>query len=219
MLFSRLSAREEATNPWQGDSGPWRGTYFTATEGSLRAPFIVRWPGKIPAGRVSNEIVHIVDMLPTLARVGGAPVPNDRPIDGVDQLGFFEGKQEQSNREGFPAYVADRLSAVKWRNWKMHFIWQENMYDAPITLAEPKVINLLTDLKEARRCRQGRVGGDAHDEDLDGLGSEREEVPANQNGDARSLQAVALGLQPNGSPSNVRFASKSGVAVGRSSPH
>ncbi|MDQ8050856.1 arylsulfatase [Luteibacter sp.] len=140
----------EATNPWQGDSGPWRGTYFTATEGSLRAPFIVRWPGRIPAGRVSNEIVHIVDMLPTLAHVGGAPVPNDRPIDGVDQLDFFEGKQEQSNREGFPAYVADRLSAVKWRNWKMHFIWQENMYDAPITLAEPKVINLLTDLKEER---------------------------------------------------------------------
>lgn len=140
----------EATNPWQGDSGPWRGTYFTATEGSLRAPFIVRWPGKIPAGRVSNEIVHIVDMLPTLARIGGAPVPNDRPIDGVDQLDFFESKQEQSNRVGFPAYVADRLSAVKWRNWKMHFIWQENMYDAPITLAEPKVINLLTDLKEER---------------------------------------------------------------------
>src|SRR5207342_425750 len=35
----------EATNPWQGDSGPWRGTYFTAMEGSLRAPFIIRWPG------------------------------------------------------------------------------------------------------------------------------------------------------------------------------
>ena len=119
-------------------------------EASLRAPFIIRWPGKIPAGRVSNEIVHIVDMFPTLARVGGADIPKDRPIDGVDQLDFFLDKQENSNREGFPAYVADRLSAVKWRNWKMHLIWQVNMYDPPVTLPLPKVVNLLTDLKEER---------------------------------------------------------------------
>jgi arylsulfatase A-like enzyme len=140
----------EATDPWQGDSGPWRGTYFTAMEASLRAPFIIRWPRKVPAGRVSNEIVHIVDMYPTLAQVGGASVPTDRPIDGVDQLDFFLGKQENSNREGFAAYVANRLTAVKWRNWKMHLIWQVNMYDPPVTLAEPKVINLLADLKEER---------------------------------------------------------------------
>ena len=140
----------EATHPWEGDSGPWRGTYFTAMEGSLRAPFIVRWPGKVPAGRVSNQIVHIVDCFTTLARVGGAEVPKDRPIDGVDQLDFLLGKQESSNREGFPAYVADRLSAVKWRNWKAHLIWQENMYDPPMRLPLPKIINLLTDLKEER---------------------------------------------------------------------
>jgi arylsulfatase len=141
----------EATHPWEGDGGPGRGTYFTAMEASLRVPFIIRWPGKVPAGSVSNEIVHIVDMYPTLARVGGAEVPNDRPIDGVDQLDFFLGKQERSNREGFPAYVADRLSAVKWRNWKVHFIWQVNMYDLSLALPLPKLINLLTDLKEEGR--------------------------------------------------------------------
>jgi len=140
----------EATHPWEGDSGPWRGTYFTAMEASLRAPFIMRWPGRVPAGEVSNEIVHIVDLYPTLARVGGAEVPTDRPIDGVDQSDFFRGRQARSNREGFPAYVADRLSAVKWRNWKMHLIWQESMYDPPQKLPLPKVINLLTDLKEQR---------------------------------------------------------------------
>jgi hypothetical protein len=46
--------------------------------------------------------------------------------------------------------VADRLSAVKWRNWKMHLIWQVNMYDPPQTLPIPKLVNLLTDLKEER---------------------------------------------------------------------
>ena len=140
----------EATHPWEGDSGPWRGTYFTAMEASLRAPFIIRWPGRVPAGSVSNEIVHIVDLYPTLARVGGAEIPKDRPIDGVDQLDFFLGKQANSNREGFPAYVADRLSAVKWRNWKMHLIRQDHMYDAPQKLPLPRIINLLTDLKEER---------------------------------------------------------------------
>ncbi len=140
----------EATDPWQGDSGPWRGTYFTAMEASLRVPFIIRWPGKVPAGRVSNEIVHIVDMYTTFARICDAEIPSDRAIDGVDQLDFFLGKQENSNREGFPAFVANRLSAVKWRNWKMHLIWQENMYDPPKTLPVPKLINLLTDLKEER---------------------------------------------------------------------
>jgi arylsulfatase len=140
----------EATNPWQGDSGPWRGTYFTAMEASLRAPFIIRWPGKVPAGRLNNEIVHIVDMYTTLAHVGGAEVPKDRAIDGVDQMDFFLGKQETSNREGFPAFVADRLTAIKWRNWKLHLIKQDSMYDVPQKLPLPKLINLLTDLKEER---------------------------------------------------------------------
>jgi arylsulfatase len=140
----------EATDPWEGDSGPWRGTYFTAMEASLRAPFIVRWPGKVPPGSVNNEIVHIVDMYTTLAHVGGAEVPKDRAIDGVDQLDFFLDKQATSNREGFPAYVADRLTAVKWRNWKMHLIKQDNMYDVPEKLPLPKINNLLADRKEER---------------------------------------------------------------------
>jgi len=140
----------EGTNPWQGDAGPWRGTYFTAMEASLRAPFIIRWPGKVPTGRVNNEIVHIVDLYTTLAHVGGADVPKDRPIDGSDQLDFFLGKKETSNREGFPAYVANRLTAVKWRNWKMHLIKQDRMQDIPEKLALPRAFNLLTDLKEER---------------------------------------------------------------------
>jgi arylsulfatase A-like enzyme len=140
----------EATHPWEGANGPWGGTYFTAMEGGIRAPFIIRWPGKVPAGQVNNEIVHIVDLYTTLAHVGGAEIPKDRPIDGVDQLNFFLGKQANSNREGFPAFVADRLTAVKWRNWKMHLIWQENMYDTPQILPLPRIINLLTDLREER---------------------------------------------------------------------
>ena len=105
--------------PYHGFSGPWRGSYFTAWEGSLRVPFIIRWPEKIPAGVVSNEIVHEMDLFPTLARIVGGKVPSDRVIDGVDQFDFFAGKQKKSNRESVVIYVGNEVFGVKWRNWKM----------------------------------------------------------------------------------------------------
>jgi arylsulfatase len=120
----------EATWPWQGSSGPWRGFYFTHMEGSLRVPFIARWPGRIPAGRVSNEIVHEVDTFATFARLAGAAVPDDRAIDGVDQTDFLLGA-EKSNREGFPVFVADRLEGVKWRNWKLVFYEEQRDWWSP----------------------------------------------------------------------------------------
>jgi arylsulfatase len=139
----------EATWPWQGSSGPWRGFYFTHMEGSLRAPFIIRWPGHVPAGRVSNEIVHEADTFTTLAKIAGAAIPTDRPIDGVDQTDFLLGKSEKSNREGFPVFVADRLEAVKWRNWKMVFYDEErDWWTPPLKLGEPKAFDLITDPKE-----------------------------------------------------------------------
>ena len=53
-IFTADNGPEMLEN-WAGWGGPWRGTYFTGLEGSLRVPFIIRWPGKIPDGRVSNE--------------------------------------------------------------------------------------------------------------------------------------------------------------------
>ena len=134
--------------PWHGTAGPWRGNYFTAWEGSLRVPYLMRWPGKIPAGRGSNEIVHVVDLLPTLAGVAGYQVPGDRIIDGVDQLDFFLGKQDVSNREGFIVYNNDEVYGYKWRNWKMHLIELENMNSEPRQLNVPRVYNLISDPKE-----------------------------------------------------------------------
>jgi len=139
----------EATWPWQGSSGPWRGYYFTHMEGSLRVPFIMRWPGRIAAGRVSNEIVHEVDTYTTFAKMAGAQIPGDRPMDGVDQTDFFLGKSDRSNREGFPVFVADRLEAVKWRNWKIVFYdEQRDWWSPPTKLGQPKAFDLITDPKE-----------------------------------------------------------------------
>ena len=68
-------------------NGPWRGDFMnTPFERSMRAPAMIRWPGKVPAGVVTNEMLAAVDWLPTLAGMVGASklVPRDRPIDGVD---------------------------------------------------------------------------------------------------------------------------------------
>jgi len=140
----------EFFKPWDGWAGPWRGAYFTALEGGICVPFLIRWPGKIAAERVSNEIVHGVDMFATLARFSGAKVPTDRPFDSIDQSAFFLGKTEKSAREGFPIWGAERLQAVKWRNWKLHFIRQDTMFDPPAKNPTPTIFNLYTDPREEK---------------------------------------------------------------------
>jgi arylsulfatase len=132
----------------RGTAGYWTGTYHTAMEGSLRAPCLVRWPGQVPAGGVSNEIVHVADLYATLARVAGAPLPADRPIDGVDQLDFLLGRRETSGREGLVFYIKSELRAVKWRNWKMHLVLEREPNEGPLHLETPFVFNLLQDPKE-----------------------------------------------------------------------
>lgn len=138
----------EYRRPWRGSAGMWTGTYHTAMEGALRVPMIVRWPGHVPAARVTNEIVHVVDLFPTIARIAGAAVPPDRPIDGVDQVDFLLGKTDKSAREGFVYYIKTELRAAKWRDWKMHFVWETEPNAGANHLETPYLFNLVQDPKE-----------------------------------------------------------------------
>ena len=128
-----------------GTAGPFRGTLFTGHEGALRVPFVVRWPGKIPAGSASDEIVHEMDLFPTFAKIAGGRVPNDRVIDGVDQSDFFMGTQKKSNREGFIVYMATDIFGVKWRNWKLNFTEMQSALSEKKTYNFLKTYNLQTD--------------------------------------------------------------------------
>ncbi len=134
--------------PYRGTAGPWRGTYHTAMEGSLRVPFIARWPGRIAGGRVSNEMVHVTDLFTTLARVAGARIPRDRPIDGVDQTDFLLGRRDQSAREGFLFHIKTELRAVKWRDWKLHLYWEPEVNEGKGKLESPYLFNVTRDPKE-----------------------------------------------------------------------
>jgi len=158
VIFAADNGPEHPDNgdgQWAGWTGPWAGTYFTAMEGGLRAPFIVRWPDKIPAGLVSNEIVHVMDVFPTLANIAGAKIPADRAIDGVDMTNFFLGKRSKSGRDGFLIFVGDDLRAMKWRNWKFHFAWQETKYSPIESFSTvPKVVDLVRDPRETRQVAE-----------------------------------------------------------------
>jgi arylsulfatase len=118
----------------------------------------MRWPGKVPAGRVSNEIVHALDMFATFANVAGADVPDDRVIDSVDQLDFLTGKQDKSNRDGFMVYVGSDLFGIKWRNWKMMFKEVERGTDYKRTFDFPRFFNLYSDPKEEYPLTKATAG-------------------------------------------------------------
>ena len=140
----------EERRPWRGSAGPWSGFYNTMLEGGIRTPCVIRWPGRIPAGSVSNEIVHAVDIFPTLAAAVGAPelVPSDRAIDGVNQLPFLEGQQSRSNRESVIYWTwRGELEAVKWRDWKFfyHYRFSSVVPNPPDSM---RLFNLRTDPKE-----------------------------------------------------------------------
>lgn len=138
----------EFRRPWRGTAGPWTGTYHTAMEGGLRVPLLVRWPGHVEPGRVSDDIVHVTDLYTTLARAAGAAVPGDRPIDGLDQLDWWTGVAERSAREGFVFYIKRELRAVKWRHWKLHFVHEREPNEGARHLETPWLFNLRRDPKE-----------------------------------------------------------------------
>jgi arylsulfatase len=138
----------EFRRPWRGTAGPWSGTYHTAMEGGLRVPLIVKWPGYIDKARVSDDIVHVTDLFTTLIEIAGAELPTDRPIDGLSQLSWWKGLVEKSAREGFLFYIKTELRAVKWRHWKLHFVFESEPNSGTLHLETPWLFNIKRDPKE-----------------------------------------------------------------------
>nr|WP_281423571.1 arylsulfatase [Nocardia tengchongensis] len=135
-----------------GSNGPWRGNFFTPPyEGSYRVPAVIRWPGHVPAGRVSNEMVAGLDWLPTFAGILGESdrVPRDRPIDGLDASAFLTSHTEKSPRRYVSLFgLDDQLMSVKVDSAKVVFRYTEGM-DKPIVEPYfPMVFDLSSDPHE-----------------------------------------------------------------------
>lgn len=102
-----------------GSGGPFREGKLTTFEGGVRVPFIVRWPGKVPAGRVDSQFLTGLDLLPSLAAIAGASSPKLR-TDGLDLSPLLLGKPAAVAREEFAYYSGGELHAVRKGRWKLH---------------------------------------------------------------------------------------------------
>jgi arylsulfatase len=131
-----------------GSNGPWRGHFASGFEGGMRAPALVRWPGKVEAGAVTDEILSAVDWLPTLASLVGESgrVPADRPIDGVDASAFVLGQSPTTGRDHVIYYGSDAgVMSVKWRTMKVVLRYTESTSGPIIKPQWPLVFDLIDD--------------------------------------------------------------------------
>jgi len=125
-------------NTWP-DAGatPFRGEKNTNWEGGWRVPAMVRWPGRIPAGSVTNEIVHHMDWLPTFLAMAGVPDVKERllegyegfkvHLDGYDILPLLTGETDESPRNEIFYFSDDAdLTALRYRDWKIVFMEQKS---------------------------------------------------------------------------------------------
>jgi arylsulfatase A-like enzyme len=101
-----------------GSAGPLREGKMTMWEGGCRVPCVMRWPGCIPAESRCDELAVSFDLLPTIAGLIGAELPDDRPIDGKDLTPLLTG-DTPSPHEVFCCYYSGELRGVRDRRWKL----------------------------------------------------------------------------------------------------
>jgi len=164
VMYATDNGAEEMSWP-DGGTTPFRGEKDTNWEGGWRVPCLIRWPGVLKPGTVSNEVHSHQDMLPTLVAAAGdgdiveklkkgAPAGKKNfkvHIDGVNLMPFWKGEVKENPRKGF-LYWSDEgdVMALRVGQWKIHFqeqraegleVWQE-----PTTLLRlPKLYNLRSD--------------------------------------------------------------------------
>jgi arylsulfatase A-like enzyme len=103
-----------------GSNGPLRGGKGTTWEGGIREPFIARWPSKIPAGRVVDEPVSLMDILPTAAALAGAELPGDRLYDGRNISALLtRAEAKPTEPRVFFHYFGYQAQAVRKGAWKL----------------------------------------------------------------------------------------------------
>jgi len=163
-LLGKLEAMGEMDNTivvWSTDNGPdvgarvnggrtpFRGGKMTTYEGGNRVPFIVSWPDHIPGDRVMNGIQTNMDVFTTLAAAAGVPDVADRVmkeknqvIDGVNNLDWWLGKSDHTNRNDFIYYEGNTIRAVRLGKWKMHFATSEGFFGNWENLKFPMAMNL-----------------------------------------------------------------------------
>jgi arylsulfatase A len=101
-----------------GSTGPLRGAKGTTWEGGMRVPAAIRWPGTIPAGQISSQMLSELDLFPTFVALAGGQVAPERPSDGYDLLPFLTGHAATPRHELYYVVARD-LQAIRDGRWKL----------------------------------------------------------------------------------------------------
>jgi arylsulfatase A-like enzyme len=139
IVFTSDNGAESITYP-DGGVTPFLGQKGEATEGGYRVPCVIRWPGHIKPGIVTNQMIASFDWVPTLVDIAGGPTGDGlkeqiqegkypgilkTTLDGFDQRAFLEGKSETSARDAMFYYAGPQLAAVRYKNWKWTYLASE----------------------------------------------------------------------------------------------
>ncbi|MHC4675619.1 MAG: sulfatase family protein [Planctomycetota bacterium] len=160
--LQRLGLDKKTIVIFTSDNGPWlekgqdggsalplRDGKFSVFEGGFRVPCIMRWPGKIPAGKVCSEMASAMDLYPTIARLAGAKVPTDRIIDGKDIWPLMAGaKGAKTPHQAFFYYRRRELRAVRSGKWKLVFQHKGRIKQGKKPLYPDALYNLDNDISE-----------------------------------------------------------------------
>ena len=143
--------------PWfQGSPGRLRGRKGMTWEGGVREPFLARWPGHIPPGKVCTGLASMMDILPTVAALAGAARP-DNALDGIDIWPMLSGRKNELDRDVLLYFDDENVQCARLGNWKLHFSRYNNATWSPppaggrknITLAKPELYDLANDPDES----------------------------------------------------------------------
>jgi arylsulfatase len=143
--------------PWyQGSAGHLRGRKGTTYEGGQRVPFLARLPGRIPRATVCHGAGSVMDILPTVAGLCGAPLPK-QPLDGVDLWPVLSGAKPQLEREALLYFDNLHLQCARLGKWKLHVARYNSAAYSPappggrlnLPLRSPELYDLIADPQES----------------------------------------------------------------------
>ncbi|TAM99078.1 MAG: arylsulfatase [Rhizobiaceae bacterium] len=159
VVFSTDNGAEQFTWP-DGGTTPFRGEKGLGWEGGFRVPFLIRYPGKIKPGQVLNGIASHEDVLPTVLAAAGVPDIKEKllqghkagdktfkvHLDGYNQLPYLSGEAKESPRHEFFYYGEANLYAIRYNNWKAHFMEKDDWFAGHAAAPTvPQPVNLRAD--------------------------------------------------------------------------
>jgi arylsulfatase A-like enzyme len=136
-----------------GGNAPLKGSKGTMREGGLRVPFLIRWPGKVPAGRVTHEFLTTLEIMPTLLAATGTTAPAGVKLDGFDMLPVLRGERPSPRTEMFWQRRSDKAARVGQWKW-VDSAKGKGLYDLSTDIGEST--NLTQEKPEIAKMVQDR---------------------------------------------------------------